>query len=73
MNYSNHGIFKCKSFVPSHYVSDINLDVVPSFSVFSEFDFVSQLNILLVWINEIFILKKNQNLFFKDKSIIPYF
>ena len=48
MNYSHHEIFKCKSFVPSHYVSDINLDVAPSFNVFSEFDFVSQSNILLV-------------------------
>ena len=35
-------IFKCMGFVPSHYVSAINLDAAPSFSVFSEFNYVSQ-------------------------------
>ena len=42
MNYSQHRIFKCIGFVPSHYVSTINLDVMSSFSIFSEFDYVSQ-------------------------------
>ena len=62
MNYSHHIIFKCIGFMPSHYVSVINLDVASSFSIFSEFDFVSQLNVLLVSINEIFISKKQKAL-----------
>ena len=37
----------------NHYLSVINLDVVPSFSVFREFDSVSQLDVLLVRINYI--------------------
>ena len=42
MNSSHHTIFTCIGFVPSHYVSAINSDVVSSFNVFNEFDFVSQ-------------------------------
>ena len=42
MNSSHHRIFTYIGFVPSNYVSAINSDVVPSFSVFSEFDYVSQ-------------------------------
>ena len=42
MNSIYYRIFKYIGFVLSHYVSAINLDVVPSFSVFSEFDYVSQ-------------------------------
>ena len=52
-NSSHHRIFKCIGFVSNHYFSVINLDVVPSFSVFREFDSVSQLDVLLVRINYI--------------------
>ena len=38
MKFSHHRIFKCTCFMPSHYISAINLDVELSFSVFSEFD-----------------------------------
>ena len=38
INSSQYKIFKCIGFVSRHYVSAINLDVVPSFNVFSEFD-----------------------------------
>ena len=48
MNSSHHRIFKCIAFVSSQYVSAINLDTIPSFSVFNEFDYVSQSNVLLV-------------------------
>ena len=48
MNSSHHRIFKYIGFVSSHYVSVINLDVVSSFNVFSEFDFISQSDVLLV-------------------------
>ena len=41
MNSNHHRIFKCIEFVPSHYVSIINLDAAPSFNVFSKIDFVS--------------------------------
>ena len=44
----HHIIFKCPGFMPSHYISVINLNVVLSFKVFSEFDYVSQSNVLLV-------------------------
>ena len=47
-NSSHHKIFKYISFIPSHYVSVINLDVVLSFIVFSEFDYVSQSDVLLL-------------------------
>ena len=40
MNSSNYKIFKYIGFMPSHYVSVINLDHVSSFSVFNEFDYV---------------------------------
>ena len=43
MNFFHHEIFKCINFnYVSPCISDINLDAVPSFSVFSEFDYVSQ-------------------------------
>ena len=48
MKSSHHRIFKCTGFMLSHYVGAINLDIVLSFSVFSEFDYVSQSNVLLV-------------------------
>ena len=48
MNFGYLRILKCIGFVPNHYVSVINLDVAPSFDVFSEFDFISQSDILLV-------------------------
>ena len=48
MKSSHHRIFKYIGFMPSHYVSAINLDVTSSYSVFSEFDFVSQSDVLLV-------------------------
>ena len=44
MNSSHHRIFKYIGFVPNHYVIVINLYVASSFSVFSEFCFVSQLD-----------------------------
>ena len=48
MNSSHYRIFKCIGFGLSHYVSVINLDVTPSSSVFSEFDYVFESDILLV-------------------------
>ena len=42
MIYSHHKILKCISFVSSHYVSVINLNIMLSFNVFREFDYVSQ-------------------------------
>ena len=48
MNYSHHTIFKCIGIVMSHYVSTIDLNVVSSFSVFNEFDYVYQSDVLLV-------------------------
>ena len=48
MNYSHRRIFKCIGLVSSHYVSTINLDTVSSFSIFNEFDYVSQSNVLLL-------------------------
>ena len=48
MKYSHHIIFKCTDFMPSYYGNTINLNVASSFSVFSEFNYVSQSNILLV-------------------------
>ena len=48
MNSSNYRIFKCIGFVSSHFVGATNLDVAPFSSVFSEFDYVSQLDVLLV-------------------------
>ena len=48
MNSSHHRIFKRIGFVPNHCVNAINLDVVTSFNVFSEFDFKSQSDIFLV-------------------------
>ena len=47
LNSSHHRIFKCIGFLPSHYISAINLDVVSSFSIVSEFDYVSQSSVLL--------------------------
>ena len=41
MKFSHHRIFKCTGFILSHYVSAINLEDVSSYSVFSEFDFMS--------------------------------
>ena len=38
--YSHHRIFKCIGFVSGHCVCAINLDVMSSFSVFNEFDYV---------------------------------
>ena len=48
MNSSHYRNFKYIGFVPNHYVSAINLNVTLSFSVFSEFDFVPQSDVLLV-------------------------
>ena len=48
MNSSHYRFFKCIGFVSSHYVSVINLDTTTSFSVFSEFDYMSQSGVLLV-------------------------
>ena len=48
MNSSHHRILKCIGCMPSHYISAINLDTASFFSVFSEFNFVSQLDVLLV-------------------------
>ena len=47
MNSSHHIILKYIGFVPSHYVSVINLDVMPSFSAFNEFDsmFINKISI----------------------------
>ena len=47
MNSSNHRIFNCMGFMPSHYFSAINLDLASSFNVFNEFDSMFQLNVLL--------------------------
>ena len=58
INYSYQRIFKCTVFIQSHYVSVINWDVVSSFSVFSQFDSISQLEVLLIWINKVYISKK---------------
>ena len=44
MNYSHYKIFKYIGFIPSHYVSAINLDVELFFSVFGEFDYVCIVN-----------------------------
>ena len=46
MNSSHYRNFKYIGFVLSHYASVINRDAAPSFSVFSEFDSVS--DVLLV-------------------------
>ena len=48
MNFSYLRIFKCIRFVSNHYISDINLDVALSFHVFNEFDFIYQLDVLVV-------------------------
>ena len=48
MNSSHYRSFKCIGFVPSPYISAINLDTTPSFSVFSKFDYMSQSGVLLV-------------------------
>ena len=48
MNFGYLRIVKYISFVPSDYVSVINLDVASSFSVFIEFDFICQLDVLLL-------------------------
>ena len=48
MKSSHHRIFKCTDFIPSHYVNAINLDIAQSFSVFSEVDYVSQSDVLIV-------------------------
>ena len=48
MKSSHYRIFKCISFMLSHYVSAINLDVVSSFNAFSEFDSIPQSNVLSV-------------------------
>ena len=48
MNYNNHIIFKCICFVLNHCVSAINLNIVSSFSVFTEFDCVFQSDVLLI-------------------------
>ena len=48
MNSSHYGIFKYIGFVPNHYVSVINLNIVPFFSIFNKFDCISKLDILLV-------------------------
>ena len=48
MKSSHYRIFKCISFMLSHYVSAINLDVVSSFNVFSELDSIPQSNVLPV-------------------------
>ena len=48
MNYNHHIIFNCIDFVSSHYVNDINMDIVQFFSVFNKFDFAFQYDILLV-------------------------
>ena len=45
MKSSHYRIFKCISFMLSHYVSAINLDVASSFNAFSEFNFIPQSNI----------------------------
>ena len=45
INSSHYRIFKCIGFVPSHYVNTINLVTTTSFSVFSEFNFASQISI----------------------------
>ena len=54
MKSSHYRIFKCISFMLSHYISAIDLDVASSFNVFSEFDFIPQSNILSVLINNFF-------------------
>ena len=36
MNSSNHRIFKCMGFMPSHYVSAINLDLAVRFSILAQ-------------------------------------
>ena len=48
MKSSHHRIFKCTGCMLSHYVNAINLDIMQSFSIFSEVDYVSQLDVLLV-------------------------
>ena len=46
MYFSHYSIIKCVVFEPIHYA--INLDIVTSFMVFSELDYVFLSNVLLV-------------------------
>ena len=55
-NSSYHRIFKYIGFVPSHYVSVINLNTIPSFNVFSESDYVSQYDVIKVQSIKLFVL-----------------
>ena len=48
MNFDYLIIFKCIGFVPSHYINTINLNAMSSFNIFSKFDFMCRLNVLLV-------------------------
>ena len=48
MNFGYLRIFIYIGFVSSYLVTANNMDVAPSFSVFSEFDHMCQLNVLLV-------------------------
>ena len=53
---SYHRIIKCVGFESIHCAT--NLDITSSSKVFSEFDYVFLLNVLLVRINKIIFLKK---------------
>ena len=73
---SNH-----KSFVPSPYVSTINLDIVlffsvfsefDHFSIFSEFDYISQYDVLFESMQFLF-KKKKKNFNFETKVDIYLF
>ena len=57
MYYNNSSIIKCLCFESIHY--DINLNIVLSFGIFNEFDYLFLSNILLFRINKIiYLLKK---------------
>ena len=48
MNSSNHKFFECIGSMPSHCVHVINRDVIQSFNIFIEFNYMFEFDVFII-------------------------